>query len=482
MANLKINFPNHFVDVEGIPVRVDIRDVELDLLKTEMVPFGSSIQTDVEPGIYVIEAELPSGSRMHEVVRIEGDSAEVEMATQDLSPHEHHAWAYMNKNARQVPTRSLNSSQYEGAWVRLWQKDVTWRTVESEFGGMSAWDGDGVYYDLESFGGPQFLQVGGPGVPWRCVALPGALNIKVLVRPAIGPEGEVHPLDVVVSTHDTAAEAILSLLKTGAVEEARVVENAGAAEQMLYGKIANPSGAAIGGYYLLKMGDLDRLHDWTLNLANWIDWMADGPVIRAWHVLKDARLHGKDKTETRAKARKFLLEAVERGVPIYTEGLRLLRDGLNMLCQDKTDDEAQAAKSVIDKYTESCDWSAPMTTFLGASPDKPSPEPILGEPESLNDLVYLFSVDTEELIRQGVVNVGSTLSLYGGGKKSAAVLVEEGGELNLDGTRFKRFQDVAESLGFPNAEINDWEFEDSGKSLYDGVNPLRHGKLTFYEK
>ena len=153
-----------------------------------------------------------------------------------------------------------------------------------------------------------------------------------------------------------------------------------------------------------------------------------------------------------------------------------------MLCQDKTDDEARAAKNEIDKYTESCDWSAPLTTFLGVSPDKPSPEPVLGEPESLNDLVYLFNVDTEEMLRQGVVNVGSTLSLYGGGKKSAVVLVEEGGELNLDGTRFKRFQDVAESLGFPNAEINDWEFEDSGKSLYDGVNPLRHGKLTFYEK
>ena len=482
MANLKINFPSDYPNVSEIPMRVDIRDVELDLLKTDVVHFGDSLETNVEPGIYVIKAELPSGSRMQEVVRVEGTGAEVTMSTAGLSPHEHHAWAYMNKNVRQVSTGTLNSTHYEDAWVRLWRNDGTWQTVESEFGGMSSWDDDGVFYELESWGGPQFLQVGGPGVPWKCVALPGAQNVKVLIRPALGPEGEVHPLDVVVSSYDTQAEAILSLLETGNVVEAKVIENAGAAEQMLYGKMVNPSGAAIGGYYLLKIRDLDRLHNWTENLANWIDWMADGPVIRAWHLLKTARLHGADKADTHSKAREHLLEAVKRGVPTYTEGLRLLRDGLNMLCQDQSDVEALEAKKIIDRYTESCDWSSPMTTFLGARPDEPSPEPVLGEPESLNDLVYLFNVDTKELIRQGVVNVGQTLSFYGGGGVAAVVKVEEGGELNLDGKRFQRFQDVAESVGFPNAGIYEWELEETGKSLYDGINPLRHGKLTTYEK
>ena len=189
MANLKINFPSDYPNVSEIPMRVDIRDVELDLLKTDVVHFGDSLETNVEPGIYVIKAELPSGSRMQEVVRVEGTGAEVTMSTAGLSPHEHHAWAYMNKNVRQVSTGTLNSTHYEDAWVRLWRHDGTWQTVESEFGGMSSWDDDGVFYELESWGGPQFLQVGGPGVPWKFVALPGAQNVKVLIRPAIGPEG-----------------------------------------------------------------------------------------------------------------------------------------------------------------------------------------------------------------------------------------------------------------------------------------------------
>lgn len=482
MANLQISFPNYFVDVDGIPVRVDIRDVELDLLKTEYVQFGDSTYISLDPGIYVVEAELPSGSRMHEVVRLGEDPEPLVMKTQDLSPHENHAWAYMNKNARQVPTRSLNQTQYEGAWVQLWRKEDAWKTVESEFGGSSMWDADGVYYDLESYGGAQVLQVGGPGVPWKCVALPGALSLRVLIRPAAGPEGEVHPLDVIVSTHDTGAEAILSLLDTGAVEDAKVIENAGAAEQMLYQKIANPSGAAIGGYYLLKSGDLDRLHDWTLNLADWIDWMADGPVIRAWHVLKDARLHGKDRAETYAKAREFLLKAVDRGIPVYTEGLRLLRDGINALSQNKDDAEAQAAKAIVDRYTESCDWSAPTTTFLGVRPDQPSPEPVVGEAESMDHLVYLYNVETEELIRQGVLNVGSTVMLKRSEDEPVEVFVEEGGELNLGGTRYKRLQDVARSVGLPDTELYEWESGDTGKSIYEGISHLRHGKFTVYGK
>ena len=53
MANLKINFPSDYPNVSEIPMRVDIRDVELDLLKTDVVHFGDSLETNVEPGIYV---------------------------------------------------------------------------------------------------------------------------------------------------------------------------------------------------------------------------------------------------------------------------------------------------------------------------------------------------------------------------------------------------------------------------------------------
>ena len=52
------------------------------------------------------------------------------------------------------------------------------------------------------------------------------------------------------------------------------------AEALLQGKVANPVGAALGGYALLRLNELDRLHDWPDNLAAWFAWLPDGAVSR----------------------------------------------------------------------------------------------------------------------------------------------------------------------------------------------------------
>ena len=70
----------------------------------------------------------------------------------------------------------------------------------------------------------------------------------------------------------------------------------------------DPSGAAIGGYFLLRAEQLDRLHDWTGNLAERFPWLPDGCVIHAWHLLKQEESDPK-------RARKRLLEAEQRGLP-----------------------------------------------------------------------------------------------------------------------------------------------------------------------
>lgn len=484
MTGIRINMPDHYMHVSDVPVRIEVRDAALNLVETTWVPFGQATEVDVPPGFYVVEAELPSGRRMQEALQVsESEMASVDMDTGDLSPHEFHAWAYLTRDMTRAPVTSLSDAIFEGAWMRLWHKDTDeWQTVSTELGGGSTWDGDGVNYEFESYGGTQFLQVGGPTVPWKLIALPGSQDFRVLIRPTPGPIDEVHPLDVTVATHNAGAEAILSLLTSGAIERAKQLENAGAAEMMLYGKIADPSAAAIGGYYLLKTGDLDRLHNWTENLANWIDWMADGPVIRAWHVLKDAQATGTDKNAARKTARDYFLGAVERGIPIYTEGLRLLRDGLNILSYDRDDAEVQTAKTQVDLYAQACDWSAPTTTFLGAAPGLPSPEPIYGKPESLQDTAFLFEVDTPELIRQGILSEGATLSLAREDGPQVEVSVEADGQLNLDGKLYKSLKDVASSVGIASALQQDWQNNDTGASIYQGLEFLRHGKMSQYEK
>ena len=50
---------------------------------------------------------------------------------------------------------------------------------------------------------------------------------------------------------------------------------------LLYAKISDPIGAALGAYALLRLGRLDKLdehEDWVRNLADWFPALPDGAV------------------------------------------------------------------------------------------------------------------------------------------------------------------------------------------------------------
>src|SRR5262249_10827871 len=68
-------------------------------------------------------------------------------------------------------------------------------------------------------------------------------------------------------------------LVAGENEHAALLLSGDEAESLLQGKIADPIGAAIGGYALLRLNELERTHDWTENLSSWFDWLPDGAVI-----------------------------------------------------------------------------------------------------------------------------------------------------------------------------------------------------------
>ncbi len=489
MNRIRVEIPSNFPNVRDVPVHVEVLNASMDPVHNRWTTLGGNTEINVEPGFYVVQAELPSGHKLQKALQVTaGETASAVLDTEGLSPDQFQAWAYLTKNMTVAPLQSLNAQRFHGAWLRLWRKDNNgWQTTTTDFQADCHWSEDGVSYDLASFGGPQFLQVGGPSVAWKLVALPGAQNLRILIRPAVGPEGEVHPLDVTVATANPPADSMLSMLSSGSVDRARQMDNAGLAESLLYGKIRDPSAAAVGGYFLLKIRDLNRLHDWTRNLANWIDWMADGPVIRAWHILLQASKDADaDRDAVRAEARGLLLQAVERGIPTYTEGLRLLRDGLTSLSHYQDDDaQVQAAKAQVDRYAEQCDWSTPTTTFLGASPDEPMSEPLFGKPESLEDIAFLFAVDTEELVRQGILPVGAEISLSQSDGSRVQAAIQEGGKVKLGGKLYPSLEQVAATIGYDKVSIQDMIARGIDQTavadqIKAGVESLRLGKLTNY--
>ena len=229
--------------------------------------------------------------------------------------------------------------------------------------------GDGNIFTYHTDQLLSFLEISGEDMPNLYVSLPPRNQLKCLVKLAEGTNEEIHPIDVTVSTEHFKAETLLTLLTNGAIREAKTLSNATEAEELLNQKMLNPVTAAIGGYFLLKTGELERLHNWANNLANWFPWLPDGAIIHAIQLLNK-----KEKTISDIDLiRKRLLQAAGNGIPVYSEGLRLLEKGLTQIWyhSDQKDNEIKKAYNRIGKYLEVTDFSQETTTFIGISPSEP---------------------------------------------------------------------------------------------------------------
>ena len=79
---------------------------------------------------------------------------------------------------------------------------------------------------------------------------------------------------------------------------------------------------------------LDRLSSWGPNLSAWFPWLADAAVINGWQHIHAGREDRGNADRHFDIARQELVAATRRGVPVYSEGLRLLVDGLHLLRED----------------------------------------------------------------------------------------------------------------------------------------------------
>lgn len=130
-------------------------------------------------------------------------------------------------------------------------------------------------------------------------------------------------LGAIVRLKDSRADACAGYLIGGRPDQ--TVALAPSAESLLFSKMADPLGAALGGYALVRLGELDRVRDWADNLAHWFDWLPDGAVIAG----EVAARRGED-----ALAAEFFVTACTRGVPLFGEGLSLIGNRVPRLLGD----------------------------------------------------------------------------------------------------------------------------------------------------
>jgi len=162
-----------------------------------------------------------------------------------------------------------------------------------------------------------------------------------------------------ISLSNSVAQTLLSLITRGDMISARTLFNVKDAENLLLKKKSDPIAAVVGGYYLLKTNELEYIHNWANNLANWFEWLPDGCIIHAWQMILN-------KEEQKDKIKERLVQAVKRGIPVFTEGLRLLYDGLTMLSYDysRENNEVEMALNRVKIYMKAADMSKKYTTLV----------------------------------------------------------------------------------------------------------------------
>ncbi len=219
----------------------------------------------------------------------------------------------------------------------------------------------------------RFVQLLQPKVP--------PLNMALPISPYIGcqlilTQQSDRLLSVDVLLQHSTADTLLRYIQRGLLKQAAAMTTSDdlQAEQLLFGKESHPIAAAAGAYALLRLGDLERLHNWTENLNNWFAWLPDGAAIRGEHL---ARLGNHE------EALSVFLELPSRGLPIFSDGLSYAIDRLRLYStiddpNFNIDTRSQTVLKQLQRFVPFADFREPLLTFTGVDPSNPDDKP-LGE-------------------------------------------------------------------------------------------------------
>jgi len=365
----------HF-DLPGdLALPVEVYDTELRLVGRAL----SEASVPVGPGTYFVEARLPDGSRLQRAVEVAGE-AELRVSLGEagrLLMTSHAASALPETFAEAYRLRGLS---YGRTPAERAARTPVARLAHYRVDGLTGWRQVGEErvvarpgpLELPEAGvGALGLSVGGGTM--AIVPIPG--ERADLLRFALAQVAGSAKLELRTRLDNDAGDALLGFLGHDLVEDARLMATSPAlsAEALLAGKAGDPIAAAAGAFALLRIDDLDRLHDWTANLANWFPWLPDGAVVRAEHL---------GRVGEHEAAAELLCEVPRRGLPVLSVGLAVAVDRLRTYAAYWPErEELREALVTLSRYALATDPNRPVTTFSGADPDSPEPSDPRGGPD-----------------------------------------------------------------------------------------------------
>ena len=317
---LTVRMPELAADVRPSINVVDAQS--LQLVETAVV----DEQLEIAAGQYVLSSTLPSGERTFGFTEVSpGEHQEVALSPLPKTEATAHAPASalealgpsdeMPAEARDVVPPAdgfvAGVAPFFLRYLNLGRGGVEVAGGRIEVVGIR---GPNVELELTPYGvdGVVFIQLAVPGEVPLNVALPangmtGSQDccLTVTVKPRL--------VGAISLPNNPRIDAVARYLNNGDLQEAANV--AVDAEELLRSKMGDPFGAALGGFVLLRLHELARLHNWADNLAQWFPWLPDGPIIAG----EAAALTG---DHPRAVAN--FCEAARRGLPVFADGFSML--------------------------------------------------------------------------------------------------------------------------------------------------------------
>lgn len=355
---------------KGAVAQIVSRDRLVDRIKEVVVAIGDETVIDLLPGDYTITLLMPDGSNtIREFAIARDDVLEVRFET-DKSPHE---WMEAAIRSGVLRNRSLTP-------VGLTQdSDVSVEIIGNVAGGMEIRrtlgsqmtvqkvnsDNRFTRYDVYDETPSRYIlkrHKGAPGylpdnisawVPPVFVRISDRFGrVEIAVVPSLGSEGkhtvgEWTPALLIdrdakgdqslttVIVEDKKWGSLLGFLGSGDFVTGTKLLASGleqSATAAMEDKVSNPLAAVAGALVAVASTSPDieqRWDKWIENIANWFPDIPDGPVILGRRLL----LRSKTDCDI-AKAREWLIEGFNRGVPVYSLSVDWLARGLESIPGD----------------------------------------------------------------------------------------------------------------------------------------------------
>lgn len=406
ISKLKLNFSEIPFELAGYPIHYKVMNQALERVVDGSIlmdsgPRETTISLESEHGIsagkYVFTLLLPSGQMLSTPFQVEDGKESVVNVPYEHSPQEwlrsqtllgHSLSRTQETLALEKLSVSVNISPNDPALVKpkidfaLYCPQYTDRSILLYKANMNVSAMHSRLHIVFEVSGQDYesatvaeLKIGNTS---RTVVLPPLssrhINDQLTLDCAWSDTVEsVTDLAVHVNMQNKAAQALLSYMQRGDIESAQKVSQPviDEAYQMFREKMQDPAAACVAGYLLTSTSNWKHMPlDWCSNLSVFFPHIADGSIINAHRRIVDLP-EDLSPSDLQGIA-DLLLLAAERGLPIYSAGLRLLNDDL--LALSNSIKELGANKSLLRKvdlayqrttsWLQYCDFKNPFTTLI----------------------------------------------------------------------------------------------------------------------